>query len=134
MPTTKYRIDLAANTLFVEGCTEPENLTPRPFGILDLSYVLLPDYVTDMNPIEVYAYSDYGYSDLVFEESKESGGGLIITKEMLQPGHLELLEFIPSNDYAFVEDVFYTVSIKPTHDMLASTRIILTMPENLKFD
>jgi hypothetical protein len=78
---------------------------------------LLPEYVDDTNPIEVFAYSDYAYSDLVFEESKKSGGGLIITREMLQPGHLELLEFVPSNDYAFVQDVTYTVSIRPTHDM-----------------
>ena len=32
---------------------------------------------------------------------------------MLQPGFMELLEFTPSNDYAFVEDVTYTVVIKP---------------------
>lgn len=106
-------------------------MSQTPFGILDLSYVLLPEYVTDTNPIEVYAYSDYAYSDLVFEESKESGGGLIITREMLQPGFLKLLEFTPSNEYAFVGDVTYTVSIKPTHDMMPSTRIVLTMPENL---
>ena len=58
----------------------------------------------------------------------------MITREMLQPGYLELVEFTPSNEYAFVEDVTYTVVIKPTHDMLESTRVVLTMPENLKFD
>ena len=80
---------------------------------MELSYVLLPEYVTDTEPIEIYAYSDYAYSDLVFEESKNYGGGLIVTREMLQPGFMELLEFTPSNDYAFVEDVTYTVVIKP---------------------
>lgn len=113
LPTTSYTIDLQANTIYVEGCTQPSNLTPRPFGILELSYVLLPEYVTDTEPIEIYAYSDYAYSDLVFEESKNYGGGLIVTREMLQPGFMELLEFTPSNDYAFVEDVTYTVVIKP---------------------
>lgn len=112
----------------------PANLNPRPFGILELSYVLLPEYVTDTNPIEVYAYSDDAYLNLVFEESRNYGGGLVITREMLQPGHLELLEFTPSNDYAFVEDVTYTVVIRPTHDMLASTRVVINMPENLRFD
>ena len=96
--------------------------------------MLLPDYVTDTSPIEVYAYSDNAYLNLVFEESRNYGGGLVITREQLQPGHLELLEFTPSNDYAFVEDVTYTVVIKPTHDMLPSTRVILNMPENLNFN
>lgn len=82
----------------------------------------------------MFAYSDYAYTDLVIEESKNYGGGLRITREQLLPGFMELLEFTPSNDYAFVEDVTYTVVIKPTHDMLASTRVVLNMPENLTFD
>lgn len=81
LPTTYYEIDLDSNIIYVQGCTQPENLTPRPFGILELSYVLLPDYVTNTAPIEIFAYSDYAYSDLVFEESKSYGGGLVITKE-----------------------------------------------------
>ena len=81
LPNTSYSIDLVANTLYVEGCTEPEYLQPRPFGILELSYVLLPEYILNMEPIELYAYSDYAYSDLVFEESKKNGGGLLITSE-----------------------------------------------------
>ena len=53
----------------------------------------------------------------------------MITREMLQPGYLELVEFTPSNEYAFVEDVTYTVVIKPTHDMLELSLIhILTLP------
>ena len=38
--------------------------------------MLLPDYVTDTDPVEVFAYSDNAYQDLVFEESKASGGGM----------------------------------------------------------
>lgn len=57
-----------------------------------------------------------------------------LTREQMQPGFLELVEFEPKNFYAFVEDVSYTVQIKPEHDMLPSTRIILTMPKTLKFD
>jgi len=43
--------------------------------------VLLPDYVTDTDPIEVFAYSDDAYTDLVFEESKANGGGMSLTRE-----------------------------------------------------
>ena len=96
--------------------------------------MLLPDYVTDTDPVELYAYSDDAYLDLVFEESKASGGGMGVSREMLQPGKLDLVEFAPSDYYAYVKDVKYTVSIAPAHDMYPSTRIIITMPENLKFD
>ena len=96
--------------------------------------MLLPDYVTDVNPVELYAYSDEAHLDLVFEESKASGGGLAVSREMLQPGKLDLVEFAPSDYYAYVKDVKYTISIAPSHDMYPSTRIIITMPENLKFD
>ena len=47
---------------------------------------------------------------------------------------MELLEFQPSEYYAFVTNVNYTMTIQPSHDCFPSTRIILTMPENLKFD
>ena len=96
--------------------------------------MLLPDYVTDTDPVELYAYSDNAYQDLVFEESKSGGGGLAVSRAMLQPGLLDLVEFTPSDFYAYVEDVSYTVSIRPSHDMMPTTRIVLTMPENLKFD
>ena len=96
--------------------------------------MLLPDYVTDTDPVELYAYSDDAYLDLVFEESKASGGGMGVSREMLQPGKLDLVEFAPSDYYAYVKDVKYTVSIAPAHDMYPSTRVIITMPENLKFD
>lgn len=111
-----------------------EFLTSRPIGELNLAYVLLPDYVTDTDPIELFAYSDYTYTDIIFEESKENGGGLVITKSMLQPGTLDLVEFVPSSYFSFVKDVTYTVSIRPAHDCLPSHRIVLKMPENLKFD
>ena len=101
---------------------------------MTFQYVLLPDYVTDTNPVELYAYSDEAYQDLVFEESKSSGGGMSVSREMLQPGNLDLVEFTPSDFYAYVKDVTYTISIAPSHDMMPSTRVIITMPENLKFD
>ena len=53
---------------------------------------------------------------------------------MLQPGTLDLVEFAPSNYYAYVEDVKYTVKIRPAHDMLPTTRIVIDMPEFLIFD
>ena len=134
LPTNTFTIDMNANTVLVEGCSQPEFLSSRPFGVIEFSYVLLPDYVSDTAPVELYAYSDYAYTDLVFEESRANGGGLIVTREMLQPGHLDLIEFVPTNYYAFVEDVTYTLSIRPSHDMYAETRIVLSMPENLKFD
>ena len=134
MPTDYFIIDIPNNTVYVEGCKDTEYLSSRPFGVITFSYVQLPDYVSDTNPVELYAYSDVAYSDLVFEESKLNGGGMVITKTMLQPGNLDLLEFTPSSYYAFVTGVTYTVSIRPHHDMLESTRVIITMPENLKFD
>ena len=134
LPTNAFEIDLAANTVYVEGCSQPDFLSSRPFGIINFAYVLLPDYVTDTDPVEVYAYSDNAYSDLVFVESKEDGGGLGVTREMLQPGQLELVAFKPSNFYAFVKDVTYELQIAPSHDMLPSTRVVISMPETLAFD
>lgn len=67
--------------------------------------MLLPDYVTDTDPIELYAYSDIAYTKLVFEESQSNGTGLSVTREMLQPGQLDLVEFSPSDYYAYVKDV-----------------------------
>lgn len=96
--------------------------------------MLLPDYVTDTDPVELYAYSDNAYTKLVFEESKASNGGLSISREALQPGELFLGDFSPSDYYAYVKDVSYTVIIAPSHDMRPSTRIILTMPENLTWN
>jgi len=48
---------------------DPDTLNDAPFGDITFSYVLLPDYVTDTNPVELFAYSDNAYSKLVFEES-----------------------------------------------------------------
>ena len=134
LPTTSFTVDLQANTVYVEGCKDPDFLSSRPFGVINFSYVQLPDYVSDTSPVELYAYSDVAYNDLIFEESLQNGGGMVITKSMLEPGNLDLLEFTPSSYYAFVTDVTYTVSIRPHHDNLPSTRVIITMPENLKFD
>lgn len=134
IPSSSYTLDIAANTLKVEGCLRTDYLTSRPIGELTFAFVLLPDYISDTNPIEFFAYSDNTYSDIIFEETKASGGGLVVTKEMLQPGHLDLIEFIPSSYYAFVKDVTYTVSIRPLHDCLPSHRIIISMPQYVKFD
>lgn len=120
--------------MYVEGCKQPYTLSSRPYGVVTFSYVLLPDYVTDTDPVELFAYSDNAYQDLVFEESKANNGGLAVTREMLQPGVLDLIEFAPSDYYAYVEDVTYTIQIRPSHDMLPSTRLIIQMPINLKFD
>ena len=57
-----------------------------------------------------------------------------ITADMLIPGHLQLLEFSPSSYYASVGNVVYTVTIKPEHDMLPSTRVVITMPKELKIN
>ena len=58
----------------------------------------------------------------------------MINREKLQPGHLELVEFLPSNKFAFVNGVSYNVTIAPSHDMMTSTRVVLTMPEHLIFN
>ena len=52
----------------------------------------------------------------------------------MAPGPLELLEFTPSNYYAFVPDVTYTAIIKLRSLAYPSTRIILTMPPTLTFN
>ena len=90
MPGNYWRVDLATNTVYVEGCKLPQFLNSRPFGVITFSYVLLPDYVTDTDPVEVIAYSDFAYTAVVFAETKTNAGGLTIGRDMLQPGHLEL--------------------------------------------
>jgi len=52
---------------------------------------------------------------------------------MMIPGKLDLLDFTASSYYAFVKDVTYEVSIRPGHDCQPSTRIVISMPQNLKF-
>lgn len=47
---------------------------------------------------------------------------------------MKLIQFRPSNFFAFVKDVSYTITIAPSHDMLESTRVVITMPETLTFD
>lgn len=134
LPTTYFRVDLDENTVYVEACTQPEFLSSAPFGAITFSYVLLPDYVADTDAVELFAYSDHAYQDLVFDESIANGGGMPITADMLIPGHLQLLEFSPSSYYASVGNVVYTVTIKPEHDMLPSTRVVLSMPPSLKIN
>ena len=58
----------------------------------------------------------------------------MITRSMLKPGLMKLVEFRPSNYFAFMKDVSYTIVIIPSHDMLPSTRVVLTMPKTLYFD
>jgi hypothetical protein len=76
----------------------------------------MPDYLAELPPVEMFVYSDFAYSNLVFQETKADGGGLYISKEMMQPGKLDLLDFIPSSYYAFMKNVTYEVSIMPGHD------------------
>ena len=133
LPSDSWKLDIKENTIYIEGCKDPNYISSRPIGDIAFSYVLLPDFVADTDPVEVFAYSDSAYKDLVFQETKESGGGLEITREILQPGFLDLVEFSASSYYAFVKDVTYTVIIKPAHDMFTTTRVILTMPEHLTF-
>jgi hypothetical protein len=83
LPGNYWRVDLDENVIYVEGCKLPQFLNSRPFGVITFSYVLLPDYVTDTEPVELTAYSDFAYMDKVFEETKASGGGLTITRSML---------------------------------------------------
>ena len=80
LPTNSYHVDLDHNTVYIEGCKIPYTLSSRPYGIVTFQFVLLPDYVTDTNPVELYAYSDNAYKDLVFEESKANGGGMAVTR------------------------------------------------------
>mmetsp|Transcript_2499 Transcript_2499/g.3147 ORF Transcript_2499/g.3147 Transcript_2499/m.3147 type:complete len:232 (+) Transcript_2499:1055-1750(+) len=134
LPGNYWRVDLDNNTIYVEGCKLTQFLSSRPFGVITFSFVMLPDYVTDTNPVELYAYSDFAYTKLVFEETKANGGGMTITREMLQPGHMDLIQFRPSNYFAFVKDLNYTLTIAPSHDMMPTTRVVLTMPEALIFD
>ena len=51
----------------------------------------------------------------------------------MQPGELEVIEFTPSNYYAFVANVNYTAIIKLKSLVYPSTRIIITMPPTLTF-
>ena len=51
----------------------------------------------------------------------------------MQPGELDLIEFAPSNYYAFVANVNYTAVIKLKGLVYPSTRIVLTMPPLLTF-
>ena len=134
IPSSSYTLDFAKNTIYLEGCQRTDFLTSRPIGEVTFAFVLLPDYVNDTDPVEFFAFSENTYSDMIFEETLANGGGLSITKQMLKPGHLDLVEFVPSSFSAFVKDVTYTITISPKHDCLPSHRIVITMPSNVKFD
>lgn len=47
LPSNYWRSDIAANTVYIEGCKLTDYLSSRPFGEITFGYVLLPDYVTD---------------------------------------------------------------------------------------
>ena len=83
LPVDYWKTDIEKNTVFIEGCKLPQFLNSRPFGVITFSYVLLPDYVKDTDPVQLFAYSDHAYRQVVFEESMSSGGGMTITREML---------------------------------------------------
>ena len=84
LPSTSYKIVYAENTVEVSGCLNVEYIkTQRPFGTLYFSYILMPDYVSDVEPVEVLAYSDDGFQNLVFRETVEDGGGVPILQSQL---------------------------------------------------
>jgi hypothetical protein len=119
-----------ANTVYVEGCKTTGTLTSRPFGIIEFGYVQLPDYVVDTEPFKIYGFSDAAYTKEIFVSDDR---GVRLTKDKMSPGPLELIEFTPSNYYAFVEEVTYTVIIKLRSAVYPSTRIIIQMPPTLTF-
>lgn len=108
-------------------------LDTRPYGEIFFHYIRLPDYVTDTDPVQFYAFSDSAYNYPIFEEAGP-GRGAILQKALLAPGLLTLDEFTPTNYYAFMPSVEYLVAFTTTHTNYPSTRILLSMPEALIFD
>ena len=61
-----YRVDLQTNTVFVEACKVPRFLSLRPAGTITFSFVLMPDYLSELPPVEMFVYNDNAYSSLIF--------------------------------------------------------------------
>ena len=49
-------------------------------------------------------------------------------------GELALDKFSPSNEFAFAQNVNYTILFTPSHSSTNTTRITIKMPENLIFE
>lgn len=120
----------------MSGCNIPDLLSSRPYGLIYFGYIKLPDYVTDTGSFEIYVYSDPFLQDLTFKETGREGNStpLKMTTEMMKPGVINLTEFTPSNFYAYIADVEFTIGFVPTSASYPSTRIIIQMPETLTFD
>lgn len=64
----------------------------------------------------------------------ESHSQLLLGKDGLAPGLMDLNKFQPSNFYARAYPVNYTIWVKPSHSLGPSGRIVVTIPANISFD
>jgi len=57
LDTTLYSVNIATNSITVQGCQVPASLTTSPFGSVEFYFIKLPDYITGTDPIDITGYS-----------------------------------------------------------------------------
>lgn len=116
--------------MLVEGCRLPDALSATPFGTLIVSFIKLPDYIQEIDPIKVKVYADTFQSNLVIDDTQTAK----LDQSDLTPGEIVAELFKPSNYYASAENVVYSVYLRPEHGLTPESRIIIDMPELLEFN
>jgi len=128
--TGLYEVDLQRNTVKVLGCTQENYLGSNPSGSVIFNYIKLPDYIRSSKGIQIDVYSDPKRSMGIIQSHSQ----LILNRDQLEPGLMDLVLFKPSNFYAWTPNVEYTFHIRPSHDLFPSARIIVTLPKHISFD
>ena len=130
MTSGDYTWNSIENSVTVEACkTTSELRSPRPFGTISFGYIELPDYVVETEPFKIYGWSDAAQRMDIF--AQEEGTGVRLTTNNMKSGPIELIDFTPSDYYAFKENVSFTLVIKTSSLSYPSVRIIIAMPPTI---
>ena len=84
----------------------------------------------DIPPIKILVYTNQVLTNLVINDPASAK----ISALSLTPGLITAELFKPSNFYASATNVAYSIYVRPQHDLTPQSRILITMPDLLKFN
>jgi hypothetical protein len=113
----------------IKGCQDTSQLTEKPFGAITFSVIKLPDYMLQISPMFIHAYSDALRTQVLVSETRDDNAAF----NQLMPGFLTLDAFLPSDYSAYTQNVNYTIMFTPSHTCTPSTIVVIKMPKYLVF-
>jgi len=87
--TGDYLIDPLTNTVDITGCQMTSKLTSEPYGSVTFFYLKLPDTIGSTEFFQIDIFSDPKRAMKIIESNNQ----LIMSKEQLAPGLMELNKF-----------------------------------------